>query len=176
MPKRVQPSSTVRQLYPFITELAGSKGLKIARQIGEGATDEHIEKKTKIKMSEIRATLNILHNCGIVEYTREKNMKTGWFTYTWKINPERAMRNFLAIKQKEYTGLHKQMSSEDGAMFYKCKKGCARLAFDVAMENKFKCPKCSSKLHFANNAEEIKGLEKKIKTLQQIVGMPEAPQ
>lgn len=159
-------------LESYILDVCGKKGLKVAQEVGDGATDENIEKKTKIKMAEIRATLNQLHEHGIVEYNREKNMANGWFTYTWKINPDRAMKNFLSAKKKEYEQLQQKATAEEGAMFYKCRKSCLKVPFDEAMEAQFKCPECNGKMKYASNQAELKELRDKISTVEKILSTP----
>ncbi len=168
MPRK-KASATNKHLLEFISETSGKNGVKIIGSIGEGTTDEKIEKKTKLKMAEIRTALNQLHNHGIVEYTREKNLSNGWFTYTWKLNMDRAMKNFLGAKKKQYQELRQQMSSEEAAMFYKCRKSCIRLGFDEALEAKFKCPTCNTKMNFTDNKDELKTLDNKISTLEKII-------
>lgn len=180
MPKKTPAAH--KCIYDFVSNMSGKSGVRVLSCIGDGTTDEAIEKRTKLKMSEIRNILNQLHNHGIVEYTREKNLANGWFTYTWKVNMDRAMRNFLATKKHEYKQLRDLMSAEEGAMFYKCRKGCGRLDFDRAMELKFKCPTCKSKMNYANNRVELKRLDEKISALENVlaeqnafVGKPVGP-
>ena len=166
------PKKTHPHLKTFILEVSGKKGLQVAQIVGEGATDEKIEKKTngKYKMAEIRAILNQLHKHGIVEYVREKNLSNGWFTYTWQINPERATQNFLSAKRREYEDLHQKLSSEEGVLFYKCRNGCSKVAFDLAMETEFKCPDCNGKMKHADNRDELKEINQKLSALSQILG------
>ncbi|MBI2445758.1 hypothetical protein HYV43_05200 [Candidatus Micrarchaeota archaeon] len=174
MARRGKSSPLLEQIFSFAQEVSGDRGFQIAQTLGEGATDEKIEKKTKLKVAEIRATLNQLHQHGIVEYTREKNMSNGWFTYTWRINPDRAMRNFLTAKKREYEKLRNRMTSEETVLFYKCRKSCTKLDFDKAMEYGFRCPECNGKMAYAQNQGEVKMLEDKINALEQILtsGVP----
>jgi len=154
----------------FAGEVSGNKGAKIVRHIGDGATDETIEHATKIKMAEIRSLLNQLHNHGIVEYTREKNMQTGWFTYTWRVNANRALQNFLSAKRNEYNALKQQHEAADRVVFYKCTRGCNQLAFDAAVDAAFRCPKCNSKLKFVDNKRRVRELETRIGAIEKILG------
>ncbi len=169
MARRTKQDPAMQQIFSYALEVAGSEGAQVAQTLGDGATDEKIEKKTKMKVAEIRSVLNQLHEHGIVEYTREKNMTNGWFTYTWKINPDRAMRNFLTAKKREYEGLRSRAANEEGAQFYKCRKGCLRVPFDEAMEINFRCPECNGKMGFTANQGEMKAIEEKIGALEQIL-------
>ncbi len=175
MARRSKSSPLLEQIYSFAQEVSGERGLHVAQTLGDGATDEKIEKKTKLKVAEIRSTLNQLHQHGIVEYTREKNMSNGWFTYTWKINPDRAMRNLLTAKKREHEKLRAKMASEETVLFYKCRKACMRLDFDKAMERQFRCPECNGKMAYAQNQGDVKMLEDKISAIEQILSSSKGP-
>ncbi len=162
---------THRQKYvdSFVNEVAGKEGLKIVSCIGcEEVTDEKIEKQTKMKIAEIRSVLNHLHSYGLVEYKREKNLQTGWFTYTWKLNTNRALQNFVTIKKREYKQYKARLENGDGAQIYKCSKNCGGIEFEKAIEYSFRCPDCKGKLNIVNQEEEMKELEEKIEFLQKI--------
>lgn len=169
MKKQPPSTSSSELLNSFVKEVVGLNGIKIIQSIGDGATDERIEEKTNIKIAEIRSILNHLHSYGIVEYTKEKNMQNGWFTYTWKVNTDRALRNFLFMKKKTYEELKRRVSSEEGFVYYICKKGCCEVVFDLAVENKFKCPECKRKLVPLNEEKELKKLEENIRAIEKII-------
>jgi len=154
--------SSMKRITPFVKNVAGLKGLKVVTSIGDGATDEQIEGKTNFKMAEIRALLNQLHEHGIVEYNREKNLQTGWFTYTWRVNADRAFKNFITMKKREHAGLRERLSAEENTIFYSCTKNCRKMAFDVAMEMQFRCPKCSNRMNAMDNRKELETVRKQL--------------
>lgn len=162
-------SPFLRQLQQFVEDSIGENGLLVFNSVGDGATDELIENKTRLKLAEIRSILNHLHSYGFVEYTREKNMQNGWFTYTWRLNADRAMQNFLLIKKREYERLRAQLSSEEGLVFYKCRKGCSRLSFEYAFEQKFKCTDCRSELKSVDNMSEMKRIEQQLCAVEKLL-------
>ena len=157
---------TENYLDVFVRELAGDEGCKIISCIGNTeVTDENIEQSTKMKIAEIRSVLNHLHSYGLVEYRREKNMQTGWFTYTWRLNANRALQNFISLKKREYETLKTRLEKGDGTQLYKCGKTCAMLEFEKAMESSFRCPGCKGKLNTIDETDELKKLEQKITAL-----------
>jgi transcription factor E len=164
-----KPSPLNHHFNDYVAQVATPQGLRVLQSIGESATDETIEEKTKYKMANIRALLNVLHKHGFINYTREKNLANGWFTYTWRFDVDRAMQNFFTAKRRELEQLHAKRAAEDGAMIYKCRKGCARLAFDAASEAAFRCPKCNSKLAWFDNARELRDIEQRIATIEKIL-------
>jgi transcription factor E len=151
----------------FISGIAGDEAAKVVEGIGEGATDEEVEKRTGIKLADVRSILNHLHSYGVVEYNREKNLTTGWFTYTWRVNQKRALDNFVSLKMKELGDLKKLHG--EGAMIYSCRKSCDRHSFDTAMENKFKCPSCNSELKQFDLSSSVKKLEKEVQATSKLL-------
>ncbi len=150
----------------FVREVAGDEGLKIVSCIGcDEVTDEKIEQTTKMKIAEIRSVLNHLHSYGMVEYKREKNLKTGWFTYTWKLNTNRALQNFVTAKRREYETVRTRLQNGEGAQVYKCQRQCQDIEFEKAVERSFRCPNCNGKLNIVDQEEALVKLEKKINLL-----------
>ena len=166
MPAKQQPNLLFNE---YVKNVGGRKGRGIVDAIGEGATDEHIEKKTKYKMTEIRSLLNRLQNAGVVEYSRVKNMQSGWFTYTWRVNRTRATANYMLQLRKKYGELLRARETLEGAQVYKCPKGCAKIPFEEAMEAAFRCPKCEGKMRSVDSSIERRELEKQISAIDTIL-------
>jgi len=160
--------AALKQIYSFVKSVAGRKGVRVVRSMGDGATDEVIEDKTGMKVSEIRHVLNQLHKHGVVEYTREKNMTTGWFTYTWKFNLDRTTKNFLRAKARRQFELRNALAQERATQFYACPKGCSRLRFDEAVDAAFRC-KCGRKLAFEDNSKRIIELEGELDAVNELL-------
>ncbi len=158
----------------FVKEVAGTAGLKVVKNISvEGATDEKIERASGLNLALVRSLLNQLNYHGIVEYTREKNMQSGWFTYTWKVNKTRAMHNVLMKKITEFENLRKELDLQgDETTIYFCPKGCGRYLFEKAMDCAFACEKCSTKLKTAAAKQELQELQQKISALQSLTETP----
>ena len=171
-PEPCPPKELALHVKDYIGEIGGPDALRVAECIGDGATDEHIEQSTQLKLAEVRSLLNHLHSYGIVEYNRDKNMANGWFTYTWHINHERATQNYLQNKRKEHAELVKRKMNGDAAMLYKCKKGCVQMGFESAMENRFKCPSCNSNLKYVDATDALKKNEAKMRQIEQMFGRP----
>lgn len=168
---RTKKTVQVDELENFVREVSGVPGAAVVKSIstaGEGATDETIERGTKLKLAEIRNILNVLHNYGIVEYTREKNMQSGWFTYTWKLNASRALQNRLLMVKRNYEQMRTRMVG-DKVMIYKCPKNCGSMAFEEAMELNFACSSCGAKLKYSDETKAMKELETQITSLEKLV-------
>ena len=159
MPAKQQPSLLFNE---YVKNVGGRKGRGIVDAIGDGATDEHIEKRTNYKMTEIRSLLNRLQDAGVVEYSRVKNMQSGWFTYTWRVNRTRATANYMTQLRRKYGELLRARETLNGAQIYKCPRGCAKIPFEEALEAAFRCPKCERKMRSVDASKERRELEKQI--------------
>ena len=165
-------NKSLRGVYSFVNECAGKEGLKVVKAIGDGATDDVIEEKTKFKVSEIRHLLNVLHNHGIVNYTREKNMQTGWFTYTWYFDVGRTTQNLLRAKRRQYAEFKNRLAEEQTKEFYSCFRKCRRHAFEEAFDNNFRCTECKCKLKPEKDfhkTKRLKEINEHLESLQQVL-------
>lgn len=136
---------SMAQARQWLVELGGENTLEVIRNLPAVPNDEELSKKLKIKVSDVRASLNKLHNEGLVTYIRDKNSETGWYSYAWLLNDEK-IRRWVDAKMQS-TDMYKP---QEGVEFYFC-KDCgldSAVKFEVAAEHSFKCPSCSSPLDF----------------------------
>ena len=127
--------SRVRQK---LIDLGGENALTIVRNFQSYYSDEEISKNLNLKISDVRAALNKLHNEGLVKYNREKNNETGWYSYDWSINVERVERWAVAV-----TGiLPDVLSASDHYLCNACGP-TSMINLDSAVMRDFKCVSCS---------------------------------
>lgn len=128
------------------------------------AKDEIIANKKDIKAPIIRKWLNLLHEKSIVEFTRKKDKKTGWFTYFWKIRPDKIIEFTVSDIDNEIKELEKKIE-EIKAHNFAC--GCRTWTYNEALESDFVCPKCEKVIVEKDNSELIKEMEDKKKVLEE---------
>ncbi|MBI4044289.1 MAG: hypothetical protein HY392_01120 [Candidatus Diapherotrites archaeon] len=137
--------------------------VKIYEKKNKAITDEDIEKKTKLKITEIRTILNRLHYRGIAEYQKKRNEKTGWYIYSWEIKIARIAQLLTTELEEQAKKLENQISFESGYTFFKCKKKCAPLVFEIAAEYQFRCPQCGQVMAQSDNTESLEEIKKTAK-------------
>ena len=134
--------SQARQL---IIDLGGENALEIVRNFEGHASDEDLAKKLKLKISDVRATLNKLHNQGLVNYMRDKDSETGWYSYSWRLNRAR-IENWVKMRIQESVDL---IQGNKGDHYFCPSCGSSSItSFDNASDASFKCPKCEKSLEF----------------------------
>ena len=132
----------------FIT-VAGENAIMIIREFRGQMSDDELAMKTKIKVSEVRAVLNKLHSFGLVEYVRHRDKDSGWYSYVWKINSEKAHTLISSLNDGE------SATCLPGEHYHCQSCGAADLFhFDKAYDLSFKCPSCGNGLSYFEKKNE----------------------
>ena len=156
----------------FLTTVAGPYAPEIVRiyeKKQKPITDEEIEKKLKLKITEIRTILNRLHYRGISEYQKKRNEKTGWYIYTWEIKTPRIAEILLAENFEKLKKIQTEHEFGKTHSFFNCKKKCENILFELAAEYQFKCPQCGQLLSPINDKKNVKNIEDQLeKTMMEI--------
>lgn len=148
-------SLSKKQIKKFVVDIVGEEGLLVLDACKKGCTDEQIMKKTKLKLSNIRSLLNRLHYMGVINYSREKDENTHWYTYTWFLKEDRVMELLKERWGERIEELGKKLEYETSYVFFVCDKGCEKLPFELAAEYEFKCPECGGELKSVDNRGTI---------------------
>ncbi len=155
----------------FIKKVGGDYGLdvmKIMAEAEEPVTDEYIAGFLGVKVTVVRTTLNRFHFWGIVDYHKERDPDTGWYTYTWFIRISRlkeAIMEEIGEMEKE---IIEKMEELENFMFFECPEGHERVTFEVAMELNFTCPVCGKHLQAVDTQKELEKLRNKLREIANI--------
>lgn len=129
--------------------------------------DEELASETGISINEVRRALYDLQSLGIVAYRRERDEKDGKFIYYWYADIEHLNQLLLQRKRSVLKRLEERLKLEEENSFYACPHDEIRLSFDEALENEFRCPRCSASLEFVDNDGIKKRLKEIISCLQE---------
>ncbi len=169
--------------FPIVQEFLKNVGgeyaiglVKICETKNEGATDEELAKKLRLKVTEVRTILNRLHYRGIAFYKKTKNTRTGWYNYAWGIKSHRVIELLLAEQKEVIEKLETSQSFEKTYSYFSCRKNCTAVPFEIAAEYQFKCPECNGTMEAVNSEErakklskQISGLKKEMEEMQKII-------
>jgi transcription initiation factor TFIIE subunit alpha len=132
-----------------LIEVGGENALAIVRNFYGNHSDEELAKKLKIKISDVRATLNKLHNEGLVNYARAKDSETGWYSYSWTLNHNR-MEKWATNQASKLNG----EGAGEGEKYYCPSCGASTITgFEDAMSGDFRCTHCNRMLEFLDGAK-----------------------
>ncbi len=140
-----------------LIEVGGENALAIVRNFYGDNSDEELAKKLKIKISDVRATLNKLHNEGLVNYIRQKDSETGWYSYSWSLNHNR-MKKWASDQTNKIIS-----AGSEGSENYYCPScGTSTIAsFEDAVVGDFRCTQCNRMLEFLDKEKMIEMYERK---------------
>lgn len=161
--------------YAVVRELLNKKAGKQAVDVvklcvnNKYSNDEKIANKLKTKVTEIRTILNRLHYHGLAQYSKTRNKKTGWYSYTWKINEKRIIELVINEAKQEKEMIHAQSKQIKEYTLFNCKKNCGELPFEIAMQYSFQCPQCGGPMTAIDEKKRLKELDKRAQKLQEII-------
>lgn len=160
---------TTKKTNELIEEAVGADTLPIVNFLrGKKNISEFvIAEKTKTEIHIVRNVLYRLHNANLVEYKRKKDSKKGYYISYWTFN-QKALKD--VSRRLQVSKLHKlqerlEKEEKNAGCFFLCTNACARLDFEQATDNDFKCPECGSLLGQQDNARTIEFLREQIKVL-----------
>jgi transcription initiation factor TFIIE subunit alpha len=125
-----------------------------------------IAEELKEEINTIRNKLYRLYDSNLVEFTRKKDKKKGWYIYYWTFVPSRIPFLLKELKRKKLQKLQDRLKAEEANNFFECTNKCMRLTFEKAMDHEFKCPECGSLMNQEDNAKKIEHLQKEIQILE----------
>src|SRR3990167_4991727 len=143
--------------------------LKDKKNVSEFTLAEEL----KEEINTVRNKLYRLYDFNLVEFSRKKDQKKGWYIYYWTFVPSRVPRLLREIKKKKLIKLKERLKSEQGAHFYECINKCMRLTFDKAIDFEFKCPECGSLMNQDDNAKKVEHIISEIETLEREIAVVE---
>ena len=134
-------------LRQLLIDAGGEHTLEIVKAFSKELSDDDLAKKLKIKISDVRATLNKLHNIGVVQYNRYKDSETGWFSYFWSLNMDKT-RTWM----DEQLRMESAPSDISSSEYYFCPKCGAESVYEFAAASgySFRCPLCNRALEFVD--------------------------
>ena len=140
-----------------LIELGGENALAIIRNFYGNHSDEDLAKRLKIKISDVRATLNKLHNEGLVNYSRQKDSETGWYSYSWTLNQDRIEK--WAGDQTKKLGLDED-ETEERYFCPSCGASTISSFEDASVEN-FRCSQCNRMLELLDRNKMLEIYERR---------------
>ncbi|PTD94562.1 transcription factor E [archaeon SCG-AAA382B04] len=153
----------------FILEIAGDEALDIIEQLKEKGetTDEDIAENVECDLNNVRKILYKLYDNGLADYSRSRDEKSGWITYSWELTLDN-IDSVLKERKKVYLEeLEERLEYEENNVFYVCPDGHERLTFEEASEEQFECPECGKQMVHYDDDRDIKEIKETIEELKE---------
>lgn len=145
-------------LKELVMKLAGKGAEQIVDVLfGKKNVNEFkIADKLKLTINQTRNILYRLVEAGVMESTRKKDKKKGWYTYFWTIDVYKALKVSETVKKQEIDTFEHLLKSREMKNFYFCEADSIEMNEETAMNHDFSCPECGMLLQPVPREKKVK--------------------
>ncbi|HME87168.1 MAG TPA: hypothetical protein VKE88_02045 [Candidatus Nanoarchaeia archaeon] len=140
---------------PLIDVLKGKKNV----------SEFTLAEELKEEINSIRNKLYRLYDSNLVEFTRKKDKKKGWYIYYWTFVPSRIPHLLKDIKRRQLEKVKERLVKEQNSHYFTCPDKCMRQTFDQSMDHQFKCPECGQLMNQEDTSQKVELMIKEIEQL-----------
>src|SRR3989338_4262217 len=160
---------TPTKIEEVVRDACGDDVLPLVRKLGgkENISEFKLAEQLKEDIRKVRNVLYRLHGENLVDFTRKKDKKKGWYIYYWDFYLKRAFETALVHKEKRLEILRDLLKKEETGQYFSCPDNDVRLVFEQAIEHGFKCPECDKVLVQDNNARKVQRIIKTMGELEE---------
>lgn len=133
-----------------------------------------IADKLKITINQARNILYRISSYGILDSTRKKDKRKGWYTYFWTLNIVKALEAFIKIKTKEMELLEQILKSHQLKQFFICPQDNIEMSEETAMTHSYLCPECGLLLQPIAKDKKIREITTKIESAKRELDLVKA--
>ncbi len=152
----------------FISEVIGKDVLELVQYLKkrQNVSEFKLAEHFNLTVNQIRNMLYRMYAHNLVDFTRKKDKKKGWYIYYWDFYLKKAFEAALVHKEKRLGVLKELLKREVSGQYFSCPDNDVRLEFERAIEHGFKCPECDKVLVQDNNSRKVQRLTKTIEELE----------
>ena len=160
---------TDKKTEEVIKRVCGDDILPLVKKLKgkENVSEFKLADQLKGDIKKVRNGLYRLYEANLVEFTRKKDKKKGWYIYYWTFKPEQVKFLYSKIRKEMLERLKERLEGEAKGMFFVCPNRCVRLSFDQAADFEFSCPECGELCSQEDINERAKEIKDKIKELEE---------
>ena len=135
---------TDKKIEDVAAGVCGSDVLPLIRKLRgkENISEFKLSDQLKQDIKKVRNTLYRLYGANLVDFTRKKDKKKGWYIYYWTFKQDQIKFLYQRMKEEQLDKLKEQLQQERVGQFYVCVNSCVRMDFDQAVNFEFRCPEC----------------------------------
>ncbi|MFH1592020.1 MAG: hypothetical protein ABIB47_01500 [Candidatus Woesearchaeota archaeon] len=158
-------------LNPVIEDIAGEDVIPLVQLIkGKiNVSEFRMAEKLDITINRVRNMVYRLSSYDLVDSSRKKDKKKGWYVYSWTLNMPKLRDLSVKLKLDNIERLEQRLRTEKANDFFRCPDKHIRASYTLAMEHNFKCPECGLNLEKEDNTKLIETINKTLLKLKQEV-------
>ncbi len=160
---------TDKILNEILEEIAGNDVIPLIELIKNksNVSEFKIAEKLGITVNHVRNMLYRLDNHNLVNFTRKKDKKKGWYVYYWTLSMQELKNLAIKMKTDILNKIKNRLANEEGGVYFICPDKHIRASLETAMEYGFKCPECDQALLNENNTKTVQNMQRLIDRLNE---------
>jgi len=165
---------TDKKVEEVVRNICGADVIPLIKKLRgkENVSEFKLAETLNDDIKRVRNTLYRLYGTNLVEFTRKKDKKKGWYIYYWTFKPDQIRFLYRKMKLEELDKLKDIVRSEKTQQYFVCVNECTRMDFEQAINFEYRCPECGELTvqeghdsRVRESSEKIVELEKELKTL-----------
>ncbi|MBI2449360.1 hypothetical protein HYV49_03625 [Candidatus Pacearchaeota archaeon] len=155
-------------LREIITEIGGKYALNLYEILKDKkeVNEFIIAKKLKMTINQTRNILYKLFEAGIVSFTKKKDKKKAWFTYSWSLNAVKALEELEKRIKRKIADLKSKLDIRKNKRFYICRNDNIEVNEETALLNDFTCPECGEVYQLNEDPKISESVNNEIKKME----------
>jgi|TARA_B100000315_G_scaffold207713_1_gene202586 transcription initiation factor TFIIE subunit alpha len=162
---------TFQHIEDLMRELYGKEILPLVQLLkGKKNVNEFkIAEKLELTINQTRNMFYKLQDRGLINSTRKKDKKKGWYVYYWTFNDKEAKKLIINHRNMKLHVLRRALSKEQEIVHFICKDNHVRIRYEEALEQDFRCPECGELLIEEDKDKILRRMKSDIKILEKEV-------
>lgn len=135
---------TDKKIEEVVSGVCGTDVLSLIRKLKgrENISEFKLAEILKEDIKRVRNTLYRLYGANLVDFTRKKDKKKGWYIYYWTFKQDQIKYLYRRMKQDQLERLRERLKQEVSEQFFVCVNRCVRMDFEQAVNFEYRCPEC----------------------------------
>ncbi len=140
----VKARLTDKKIEEVVRSVCGDDVLPVIRKLRgkENISEFKLAEQLKLDIKRVRNILYRLYDSNLVEFTRKKDKKKGWYIYYWTFKSDRIGFLHQRMRKEKLYQLKHRLERETGEQFFICPNKCVRMNFEQAVAFEYRCPEC----------------------------------
>ncbi|MCL6500429.1 MAG: hypothetical protein K6T16_00110 [Candidatus Pacearchaeota archaeon] len=125
-----------------------------------------IADKLGLTINQARNILYKISSFNIMDSTRKKDRRKGWYTYFWTLNNIKALQTLTRLKTRELRDWENLLKSRQMKNFYFCANDGIEMSEETALHYNFICPECGKLLENVPREQKIREITNRMDNLK----------
>jgi transcription initiation factor TFIIE subunit alpha len=162
---------TEKKIQEVVRSVCGADVLPLVKKLKgkENISEFKLADQLKADIKRVRNTLYRLYGANLVQFTRKKDKKKGWYIYYWTFKPEQIRFLYKRLKVEELDMLHEKIQTESNEQHFVCVNKCVRMDFEQAINFEYRCPECGELTMQEGKEKRLESIKKRIIELEKEV-------